>query len=29
MDISFVIELDDIFEDKEKNLGKIGYRSNY
>lgn len=27
--VSFVIELDDIFEDKIKDLEEIGYRSNY
>lgn len=27
--VSFVIDLDDIFEDKRKELEKIGYRSNY
>lgn len=27
--VSFVIELDDIFEDKRKELEEIGYRSNY
>ena len=27
--VSFVIELDDIFEDKRKELEQIGYRSNY
>ena len=27
--VSFVIELDDIFEDKRKDLEEIGYRSNY
>ena len=27
--VSLVIELDDIFEDKRKELEKIGYRSNY
>lgn len=26
---SLVIELDDIFEDKRKELEEIGYRSNY
>ena len=27
--VSLVIELDDIFEDKRKELEEIGYRSNY
>ena len=27
--VSFVIELDNIFEDKRKELEEIGYRSNY
>ena len=27
--VSFVIELDDNFEDKRKELEQIGYRSNY
>lgn len=27
--VSFVLELDDIFEDKRKELEEIGYRSNY
>ena len=27
--VSLVIEVDDIFEDKRKELEQIGYRSNY